>query len=219
MPPNYPNKLTRIAIAEDHVLFREALSKEIDSWDNCKVILQASNGKQLLEMLCHTEIPDMLLLDLAMPEMNGYETLMTIRERCNNIRIIVLSLYSSNEVIWKIIECGANGFVSKTGDIQELKYAVVQVLNSGSYFSDQTAANFIRRAANSGSIPEENHYSNIELSFLNHICSDKTYKEIAMEMGISNRRLEYLRMSIFERFEVKSRTHLAMLVTQKGLNI
>lgn len=217
MHVNYPAKLIRIAVAEDHVMYREALSREIDRWDNCKVIVQASNGRQLLELMGQSEMPDMLLLDLAMPEMNGYDTITAIRKRCANIRIIVLSLYSSNEVIWKTIASGANGFVAKTGDLLELKYAIVQVLHSGSYFSDQTAANFIKRAAHTGSIPKENHYSDIELSFLRHCCSEKTYKEIATEMGLTLRKLEYIRVMLFERFEVKSRTHMAILVKSKGI--
>lgn len=217
MPANYPAKLIRIAVAEDHVLYREALSREIDRWDNCKVIVQASNGKQLLELLGQTEMPDLLLLDLAMPEMNGYETIIAVRKRCANIRIIVLSLYSSNEVIWKIIASGANGFVAKTVDIQELKYAIAEVIYSGSYFSDRTASHLIKRAADTGRIPLENQLSDTELSFLSHCCSEKTYKEIATEMGLTFRKLEYIRVMLFERFEVKSRTHMAMLVKSKGI--
>lgn len=219
MPANYPAKLIRIAVAEDHVLYREVLSREIDRWDNCKVIVQASNGRHLLELLKHTEIPDLLLLDLAMPEMNGFETMIAVKKCCANLKIIVLSYYNSNEVIWKSIASGANGFLPKTGNIQELRYAIRQVIHSGSYFSDHTAANFIKKAANTGSIPAENHYSDIELCFLRHSCSDKTYKEIATEMGLTFRKLEYMRMMLFDRFEVKSRTHLAMLVTEKGLHI
>ena len=217
MSAKFPARLIRIAVAEDHVLYREALSREIDRWDNCKVIVQASNGKQLLKMLVQSEVPDLLLLDLAMPEMNGYETMIAVKQRCADIRIIVLSLYCSNEVIWKIIASGANGFVPKTGNMQELKYAIDQVVFSGSYFSDRTASRFIKRAADTSKIPLDNQLSDTEVSFLTHCCSEKTYKEIATEMGLTFRQSEYMRVMLFERFEVKSRTHLAMLVKSKGI--
>ena len=91
------NSLVKIAMAEDHSLIRESLCAIIDTWENCKVVIQAANGRQLLESLQAKNLPDLALIDLAMPVMNGYETIKAVKEKFPEIRLMAISLYYSEE--------------------------------------------------------------------------------------------------------------------------
>jgi len=217
MSTNNNNQLIKIAFADDHILYREALSKLIDSWENCKVIYQACNGRMLMEMLNPKNLPDILLTDLAMPEMNGYETIKAVKEKFPAIKIITISVFNSDEMIWKIIKCGAQGFVSKSDDPINLKRAVLQMMHTGYYFSDRTATNFIKQTTTEGTYTLKHQFTDQEIEFLRFCCTNKTYKEIAKDMDISDRQVEYLRNNLFERFNAASRTDLALNAIKKGL--
>lgn len=211
------NYLIRLAIADDHSMFREAISIIIDSWENCKVVIQAENGRQLLDKLDPELPPDLVIVDLHMPVLNGYETITTLRQKYPLINILAISVYQSEEMIWQLIECGAQGFINKTDDILKLKKAVYEVMHSGYFFADHTASRMVKKSIDTGSIFLSNVLDAKETAFLKKVCSEKTYKEISFELGIPERKTEYLRNRLFERFGVKSRTGPALYATQKGI--
>jgi DNA-binding NarL/FixJ family response regulator len=117
----HDDTLIKIAFADDHHLFREAICTHIDQWENCKVIIQAANGRQLLEKLQNHNLPDLAMIDLEMPEMNGYETLKVIKEKYPSIRLLVVSQHHSEELVCRIIKFGAQGFVNKGDDLTRFK--------------------------------------------------------------------------------------------------
>jgi two-component system, NarL family, invasion response regulator UvrY len=213
------NTLIKIAVADDHSLFRESLCAMIDTWENCKVIIQATNGKQLMERLGSKDIPDLALIDLAMPEMNGYETIKAVKENFPDIKLLAMSYYNSEEVVWRLIKYGAQGFINKHDEVVRLKKAIGEMIYSGYFFSDHTAAKMVRRAAQTGMLSIKNVLSEKEITFLRYVCTEKTYKEIAQAMGIEERQTEYLRSTLFQRFGVTTRTGLAILAMEKGLII
>lgn len=215
----YNDSLIKIAVADDHHLFREAICSHIDQWENCKVIIQAANGRQLLEKLQSKNQPDLALIDLEMPEMNGYETLMAIKENYPAIRMLVISQHHSEELVCRIIKLGAQGFVNKADDLTRFKKAIEEMMHSGYYFSDHTAAKMVKKAMQSENFTLDNDLSNAEIHFLKLICTEKTYKEIAKELKMSERHLEYLRQVLFDRFDVTSRTGLAVIAMRKGLAV
>lgn len=213
----YDNSLVKIAMADDHSLIRESLCTIIDTWENCKVVIQAANGRQLLESLQAKNLPDLALIDLAMPVMNGYETIKAIKEKFPEIKLMAISLYYSEEMVWQLIKCGAQGFVNKTDDITRLKKAIAEMMHTGYYFSDHTASKMVKRAVQTGIFHIKNDLSEKEIVFLKFICTEKTYKEIAHEMNLAERQTEYLRSNLFERFGVNTRTGLAVVAIEKGL--
>lgn len=213
------NRLVKIAVADDHSLLRESLSAIIDTWENCKVVIQAANGRQLLEKISVKNLPTLALIDLSMPVMNGYETIKAVKEKFPEIKLMAISLYNSEEMILQLIKCGADGFVNKNDDIPHFKKAITEMMHTGYFFSDHVASKMIKKALRTGTITIKNDLSENELIFLKHLCSDKTYKEIAHEMGLAERQAEYMRVGLFEKFGAKSRTGLAVTAMNKGLTV
>lgn len=209
--------LIKLAVADDHVLFREAICAQINTWDDCKVILQAANGRQLLDRLNNNNLPDVALIDIAMPEMNGYETMKALKEKYPAIKLMALSAYNSNEMVCQLIKLGARGFVNKNDDAIRLKKAITQIVQEGYFFSDHTAAKMVEKAIQTGIHINKDDINDKEIIFLKLLCTEKTYKEIADEMDISERHTEYIRNVLFEKFNCKSRTGLAVLSIEKGL--
>lgn len=211
------NILIRIAVAEDHAMFREALCRQINDWENCKVILQAANGRELLDGLNRQNLPDLVLVDLGMPIMNGYETIKEMKRLYSDVKLLVVSMYKSEEAILQIIKAGAQGFVYKEEGTEKIKKAVHEMMRAGYFFSDHAASKMLRHSLQTGTLSLHNDLSDEQLVFLKYICTEKTYKAIAKEMCITGRHAEYLRYNLFERFDVQSRTGLAITATEKGL--
>ncbi|MCX8020271.1 MAG: response regulator transcription factor [Chitinophagaceae bacterium] len=115
------NEIIKIAIAEDHTLFRQAISIQINTWDSYKVILEAANGRELLDNIRPRRQPDIVLLDLNMPVMDGYETLKALKNDFPDIKVIVLTGYHSEELILQIIRLGARGYLNKNEETPSIK--------------------------------------------------------------------------------------------------
>ncbi|MBX9785567.1 MAG: response regulator transcription factor [Chitinophagaceae bacterium] len=211
--------LIRIAIAEDHILIRQALSQTINTWENCKVIIQASNGNELLEFLNTEELPDLAIIDLSMPVLNGFDTIMYIKNIKPDIKTCALSFCNSQEVINRLIGIGANEFVDKSEDLAVLKTAINEIMKSGYYYTDRSALKLLMLLNRDKNTVMKIKFSPEEYSFLKLIATDKTYKEIAHEMHTNERHVDYLRNHFFEFYEVKSRTGLTVKIIEKGLTI
>ncbi|MCY7290655.1 MAG: response regulator transcription factor [Ferruginibacter sp.] len=211
------NGLITLAVADDHNLFREAICSQINSWDNCKVIVQAANGKQLLERLHSNNLPNVALIDINMPELNGYQTIKAITEKYPSIKLMAISCYDSAEMVCRLIKFGARGFVNKNDDTNRLKKAITQIVHTGYFFSDHTASKMVEKAIRTGTHINKDDVGDKEIIFLKLLCTDKTYKEIANEMDITERHTEHIRNTLFEKFSCKSRTGLAVKATEKGL--
>lgn len=209
--------IIKIALAEDHALLREAMCYMLNTWETCKVILQAENGKQLIERMDPNNLPDLVLIDLAMPVMNGYDTIKALKKIYPEIKFMAVSMYYSEEAILHLIQVGGNGFFHKSGDSQKFKTAVCEIMRAGFYFADQSAARLMRQVMDTGNLTFKNALSDEEFVFLAHIITKETYKEIADKMGIAVRRCEYLRKNMFEWFDVQNRIGLASCVIDKGL--
>lgn len=216
---NYtPDLLIKIAIAEDHNMFRDALCSKINEWENCKVILEAENGNQLLNRLNSKNLPDIILIDLRMPVLSGYQTMEIIQKNYPLVKCLVLSMIEENEeAMMLIIKAGGKGFISKSADTSQIKIAVHELMRSGYYFPNKAAARLSKQVLENGNTALKNVLNDKELSFLKYIITDKTYKEIALLMSITEREAEYLRDRMFERFGTKNRTVLAIQCMEKGL--
>lgn len=211
------NDLVKVAIAEDHQLFRQGISVIINTWENHKVTHQASNGQELIDMLHNRSLPDIALIDLQMPVMNGYETIKVLKEKYPDLKTMGFSMFQSEEAVWRVIKCGGQGFLNKTDNESKMKKAIAEMILNGYYFSDHTASKMVRAAIQTGKLIIKNDFTEKEISFLKNICEGKTYKETAMVMNITDRQVEYMRDSLFERFNAKCRTSLAITAMQRGV--
>ena len=212
--------LIQVALADDHILLRNALASLIDRFENCKVVIQVSNGKELATAISKDNLPDVVLLDLNMPEMNGFETATWLRDNYPTIHVLMLTMYDSELTLIRLLQAGVKGFLKKDIHPNELKYAIHSVIENGYYYSHNATGkllNLFRNSAASGSILDKSMLTEIEIKFLQLSCSELTYKEIALEMKLNPRGVDNLRDNLFTKLEVKSRVGLAMYAIRHGL--
>jgi two-component system invasion response regulator UvrY len=213
-------KKIKVALVDDHVLLRNALSSLINNFDNCKVIFQSSNGKELINQVKTGEKPDVILLDLNMPEMDGYETANYLRDDHPEIHILMLTMYDSELALIRLLQAGVKGFLKKDIHPSELKFAIQSVMQSGYYYSNHTTGkliNLFRNNNDNNMLLQKTMLSEQELDFLKLVCTDMTYKEIAQQMKLNPRSVDNLRDHLFTKLDVKSRVGLAMYSIKHGI--
>ena len=212
----------KVGLADDHVLLRTALATLINSFGDCKVIHQSNDGREFVNYLKNGSIPDVALLDLNMPEMNGYETARHIQKNFSQVHVLMLTMYDSELSLIRLLQAGVKGFLKKDIHPSELKFAIHSVITSGYYYSNHTAdklANLFRGGSEKRSPLHNSLLTELELQFLKLACSELTYKEIAQKMNLNPRAVDNLRDQLFFKLDVKSRVGLAMLAIRNGIVI
>jgi two-component system, NarL family, invasion response regulator UvrY len=209
----------QIAMVDDHILLRDALAGVINGFDDCRVVLLAANGKELLEKIQEGVRPNLIILDVNMPEMDGYETAKHLRIHHPEIYVLVLTMYDSEISLLRMLQAGARGFLKKDIHPGELKLAIRSVIASGYYYSHGPAGklvNLFKKEAGTQQ-PERHSLSENEITFLQLASTDMTYKEIATVMKISPRTVDNYRDSLFLKLNVKSRVGLAIFAIKSGV--
>jgi len=219
MEPIKQEKFTTVAMADDHNMLRSALAQMIEGFGDYKVVVQASNGKDLLEKLARMERPDLLLLDISMPEMNGIETAKQISRYYPEIKMIALSMMDNEMSVVSMIKNGARGYVLKDAEPAQLKEALTNVLKIGYHFSEKVTGRMVHSLQQDNSKAEKNtpELSERETAFCTLACTELTYKEIADKMGVSPRTVDGYRDGLFEKLGLKSRVGLAMYAVKEGM--
>lgn len=213
-------KIIKIALVDDHVLLRNALTGLINSFENCKVVNESANGKEIKEAIQNGIIPDVILLDLNMPVMDGFDTAEYLHNEYPQIPILMLTMYDSELSLIRLLQTGVKGFLKKDIHPEELKFAIRSVVHSGFYYSNHTTGKLINLFRNneSGMIPlQRSLLSPQEIEFMRLICSDLTYKEVAQKMGLNPRSIDSLRDQLFLKLDVKSRVGLAIVAIRHGI--
>jgi two-component system invasion response regulator UvrY len=209
----------KIAMADDHVLLRDALAVVINGFEHCRVILLADNGRDLLDRMQQDNRPDLVILDLNMPEMDGYETAKRLRVNHPEIYVLVLTMYDSEISLLRMLQAGARGFLKKDIHPSELQHAIQSVMAAGYFYSQHSAGKLVNifKKDLSASPTERFGLSENELTFLKLASTDMTYKEIATIMEISPRTVDNYRDSLFIKLNVKSRVGLAIYAIKSGV--
>jgi len=210
----------KVALADDHVLLRNALASLINTFGDCKVIHEANNGRELIEFLKNGYLPDVTVLDLNMPEMDGYETARFIQKHFPQVQVLMLTMYDSELSLIRLLQAGAKGFLKKDIHPSELKFAIHSVMSSGYYYSNSTTGKLVNlfRSGNDKKNPLQSvMLTEQELEFLKLTCSDSTYKEIAQKMKLNPRSVDNLRDQLFIKLDVKSRVGLATVAIRNGI--
>jgi two-component system invasion response regulator UvrY len=210
--------MIQIALADDHSLFRNLLAGVIDSFGNCRVALQAANGRELVERLPTKHPIDIVILDVNMPVMNGYQTARWLQANRPAIAVIIVSMFASEAMVMQMLAYGVKSFLNKNVDVQDLRKTIGIVADQGFHLSGPVMyrAFFTSRLKELDS--QAKPLSEKELSFLHLICTDDTYKEIASKLDMSLRATEHLRDLMFVRFNVRSRAALAATAIRTGLD-
>lgn len=212
--------LIKIALADDHVLLRNALAKLVDSFEECTVINQSGNGQELADAILKGVVPDVAILDLNMPKMGGLETAKWLQKNRPQVHILMLTMYDSELSLIRLLQAGVKGFLKKDINPSELKFAIVSVMQSGFYYSNNTTGKLVNlfRKNKEGNMKLQNVIlTEQEIDFLKFACSDMTYKEIAQKMSLNPRSIDTLRDHLFVKLDVKSRVGLAMVAIKNGI--
>jgi DNA-binding NarL/FixJ family response regulator len=220
----------KLAIVDDHNLFRKGLIKLINLADQAgkyEVIFEACNGNDLKEKLSDRNLPDIVLMDIDMPDMDGYETVSWMQKNHPHIYILVISMFESEETVLRMLRLGVNGYLSKDIEVEDMNRALEAIATKGFYYSDYVAgimADNIQNRHRDGAVrlPVGNRDAYIELSenekeFLQLACTEMTYQQIADKMILSPKTIDGYRESLFGKFHVKSRVSLAMYAVRNGL--
>jgi len=214
------NYKIKVGLADDHTLLRNALASLIENTDECKVVLQVSNGIELIKQIENENIPDILLLDMNMPDMDGYDTAIWLRDRKVNIKVLMLTMYDSEISMIRLLQVGVKGFLKKDIHPNELIFAIKSVKENDFYYSLQTSsklAGLFRDTNDKNSLLQKIMFDEVEVRFLKLACSEMTYKEIALEMKMNPRSIDTIRDSLFTRLDIKSRVGLAMYAIRHGI--
>ncbi|HEY4063719.1 MAG TPA: response regulator transcription factor [Puia sp.] len=216
------SEVRHIAIVDDHTMFRKGLIALIGLFPQYKVVADAANGEELMRRLPLSEpLPDILLLDIAMPVMDGYATAAWVRDHYPGIRILALSTMDAETAIIRMIKNGAKGYVLKDADPAELKQAFDEVLSLGYYYNDLVSRKIVRSvnllADEKSDLGSMTRLSDRELSFLRLACSEKTYQEIAGEMFVSDRTVDGYRDALFKKLNVSTRVGLVLYAIRNGV--
>lgn len=206
----------KVVIVDDHEMVSQAIRSMIEGFKTCEVIFTASNGRELLDQLRGKgPIPDLILLDINMPVMNGYVTMELIHEEFPEIVVLCLSMNDDRDSFLRIIEAGAHGFISKMAKPKDLKLAIESVMTRGCYYTEEMADILFRSLRNSKD-QEATDLSDREKELLGHICSEMTYQQIADKMHLSPKTVDGYRTSLFQKLNVRSRVGLAMYAVKHG---
>ncbi len=211
------NKSTKIALVDDHVILRNGLAAIVSKL-GYTVLFECSNGQQLINKLDKNNQPDLILMDINMPEMDGYQTTLWLKNNYPLIRVLALSMYDDEKAIIRMIRNGARGYILKETDMQELKTAIDSVLTKGFHYSDLVTGRLIHSIANEDETDAPLlDLNEKEIEFLKLACSEMTYKEIALEMHLSPRTIDGYRDNLFEKLNIKSRVGLVMFAIKNGI--
>lgn len=212
--------MLKIGIVDDHQLFRRGLVLLVNTFKNAEVVLEAGNGIQLLEQLKDVTI-DLLLLDIQMPGMDGYETCTLVRERYPDIKVLIISQLTTREAVHKIMEFGAHGFYSKNSNPDQLEQAISSINDKNFYFS-QELGSIIREAIlwekkNTNSMVSNVLITPREMEVIRLACKEYSSIEIADKLCITVRTVDTHRKRIMERTNSKNFIGVILYALRQGL--
>jgi DNA-binding NarL/FixJ family response regulator len=203
-----------IAIVDDHTLFRNGVNALMSEFDELKVVFEADNGKQLQQLLLTHPIPQVVLMDINMPVMDGYDTTAWLKTNYPQIKVLALSMFEDDKAVIRMIRSGASGYVLKESKPRELLEAIKTIVTKGVYINELVSGKLIRSVGGKDDGPE---LTAKELEFLKLACSELTYKEIANKMFVSPRTVDNYRESLFQKLNLKSRTGLVLHAIQNEI--
>jgi DNA-binding NarL/FixJ family response regulator len=215
------NDTRSIALVDDHTMFRRGLAALINLFPGYRVLFDAGGGEDCIRQLQAGQVPDILLMDIAMPGMDGFTATAWIRDNVPSMRVLALSTMDAETAIIRMIRSGARGYVLKDADPAELKKAFDEVLNLGYYYNDLVSRKTIQSAqllaGDPGGAGLQGRLSDREMVFLQLACSEKTYMEIAKEMYVSERTVDGYRDALFKKLNIGSRVGLVLYAIRQGI--
>lgn len=201
------NHQIKVAIADDHKIFRDGIKMALSGKEYLKIIWEAEDGKDLMHKM-KIKLPDVLLMDIRMPEMDGVNAISLIRKEYEGVKIIVLTMYDDQEMISKMMEMGSNAYLTKTTDPEEIYNAILTCMNDDFYFNDLVNKAVLLKLQHKKQVrqyyPNPVKFNDKELKILKLISEDKTTEEISKEVYLSPRTVETIRQNMKTKIGAKT---------------
>lgn len=198
-----------VGLVDDHVLLRKGLAALLVD-NSFRVVLQSDNGKHFIDNLEPGDVPDVVLLDINMPVMDGYQTAHWLKTNYPDVRILALSMYDDEQAIIRMLHSGARGYILKDCEPEELTTAIQSVYEKDFYHSELVSSRLIHNMQGNSVHAATAALNQKEIEFLKLNCSEKTYKEIAQDMHLSPRTIDGYRDALFEKLGIRSRVGLVI---------
>ena len=209
----------KIVLVDDHTLFRNGLRTLLGGIEGFEVVAEASNGLELLELL-ERSLPDVVLLDIEMPKMNGIAAAEEALRRWPGLKIITLSMYGDEDYYFRMVSLGVKGFILKNSDIKDVVAAIEAVVEGGSFFSQELLFNLVSNLKSAPSaVPDDSaeQLSQRESEILLHICRGESNNEIADALFISKRTVDKHRSNILAKTGCKNTANLVVYAIKNNL--
>lgn len=213
-------KIIRLALADDHKIFRDGIRVALKNRDYIKILWEADDGKDMMHKM-KIKSPDVLLMDIHMPEIDGINAIQLIRREYEDVKIIVLSMYDDKEIITRMMEFGANAYLAKTTDADEIYRAILGCMNNDFYFNDLVNSAVLLKLQQKRSVrrfyPNTVKFNEKELKILRLISEDKTTEEISEDVFLSPRTVETIRQNMKMKVGAKTIAGLVMYAMRNKL--
>jgi DNA-binding NarL/FixJ family response regulator len=205
----------QIALADDHTMFRTGIASLLSEYDDIRIVFEAANGKELMELLPTHPDTEVILMDINMPVMDGYATTEWVSIHYPNIQVLALSMFDDEMAVIKMLKAGAGGYVLKESKPAELYRAINEIKEKGVFLNEVVSGQLIRRIQTGRD--KTAFLTEKEICFIRLCVSEMTYKEIAAAMKIAPRSADNYRESLFEKLNVKSRVGLVLFAIKNKL--
>ncbi|HLO57719.1 MAG TPA: response regulator transcription factor [Bacteroidales bacterium] len=206
------DRKSKVIIADDHTLFRQGLKLILEDLDNIEVVADVANGKELVE-ITHQLNPDLIIMDINMPQVNGIEASRILLHENPELKILVVSMYGDEQYYNSVIENGVKGFILKDAENTELRAAVNLILSGKTYFSQELLLKLIRNRKNSNQIV----LTQRERQILELICQGMNSSEIAGKLFLSERTIENHRANLLDKTGCRNSLSLVLYAFRNNL--
>jgi DNA-binding NarL/FixJ family response regulator len=214
-------KQINLAIADDHKIFRNGLKATLEDCPDFKLLIESSNGKELIGQLA-ARMPDVVLMDIKMPEMDGMQTTAYMSQHFKQIKVLALSMHNEDKYIVDMMKAGASGYLLKNAEPEEIIEAIQTVYDKGFYFNEHLSVTLIKQLVNPGSYADGAGQQQIDLNdrdieVLRLVCQEHSNQEIADKIFLSVRTVEGYRARLFEKTGSKNLVGLVIFAIKKGI--
>lgn len=210
-----PTAVTKVVLVDDHKLFRKGMVELINGFVGYSVAWEAENGRDFIQKLTPPDLPEVVLLDISMPVMDGFETAQWMEQHYPEVKILALSMHNDNETIKRMLKSGVNGYVLKNADPSELRTALQALEEEGSYYSNRVTAILVEDLNKPKKVKVE--LTDRETEFLKLACTELCYKAFAPILKVHPRVVETTRENLFKKLQVESRVGLVIYAIKHGI--
>lgn len=214
--------LIKVAIADDHKIFRSGVINTLIPYENINVVFEAEDGEHLLQHL-EQQMPDVILMDRKMPNMDGIAATIKVREKYPQVKIIILTMYEDDNFIVHLIEHGANAYLLKNAEPEEIYEAICTTHDKGFYFNENVNLALLKKVLHKNkqqikpTLSNEIQLNEREVEVLRMICNERTTQEISEEIYLSPRTVEGIRQKLLEKINVKNSVGLVLYAFRNGI--